>query len=67
MSFHMGAGDHEMNDDAARNHDTTRRIFLKKMAYIPPTVLTMSAVASLASAASGGRRRRMRWMRMMHW
>ena len=56
-----------MNDDAARNHDTTRRIFLKKMAYIPPTVLTMSAVASLASAASGGRRRRMRWMRMMHW
>ncbi len=43
-----------MNDDAARNYSTTRRIFLKRMAYVPPTILTMSAVASVASAASGG-------------
>ena len=43
-----------MNDDAARNYGTTRRIFLKRMAYVPPTILTMSAIASVASAASGG-------------
>ena len=43
-----------MSDDAARDHNTTRRIFLHKMAYIPPTILTMSALASVASAASGG-------------
>ena len=49
-----------MSDDAARNHDTTRlsdgtpgpagstrRIFLKKMAYVPPTVLTIRGVVRL--------------------
>ncbi len=33
--------------------DPSKRKFIKKVAYVAPTVLTVSAVASLASAASG--------------
>ena len=32
--------------------DPSKRVFVKKMAYVAPTVLTVSAVASMASAAS---------------
>jgi len=35
-------------------HDPSKRDLIKKIAYVAPTVLTMSAVASLSSAASGG-------------
>ncbi len=33
--------------------DLSKRLFVKKMAYVAPTVLTMSAVASMSAAASG--------------
>jgi hypothetical protein len=33
--------------------DLSKRVFVKKMAYVAPTVLTMTAVASLSAAASG--------------
>jgi len=42
-----------MSETAARNYDPARRIFLKKVAYTAPTIITMAAAASIASAASG--------------
>ena len=33
--------------------DPSKRVFIRKMAYVAPTVLTLTAVASFASAASG--------------
>ena len=34
--------------------DSSRRVFVKKMAYGAPTLLTFSAVASMAQVGSGG-------------
>jgi hypothetical protein len=39
------------NKPAAK--DPSKRVFIRKMAYVAPTILTLSAVASFASAASG--------------
>lgn len=41
-----------MSNKEIANHDPARRVFLKKVAYVAPTIMTVSAVASLAAAAS---------------
>ncbi len=43
-----------MTNEATWDRGSSRRIFFQTMAYMPPTILTMSALASVASAASGG-------------
>ena len=37
---------------ASQLPDSSRRVFVKKMAYVAPTLLTFSAVASMAQPGS---------------